>query len=87
MIDSDGSDESENCGSDDEPEVDPDYVSSSDENDEQAYPREKRAKIVEYWWNNGKKRKFSSVQQNYRKLKNEKLLYTWKARIAAGIFF
>lgn len=61
------------------------YSSSSDKNENEIYSRDIRRKIVEYWWNNGQKRKFSSIQRKFKKLmnRNEKLLYTWKVRLAS----
>lgn len=81
------SDEYDASSSDEQEPIDPEYVDCPDkEQDDEIYPREKRRKIVAYWWNNGNKRKFSSVTNTYRLLadKDEKLLYNWKERFSAG---
>lgn len=61
-----------------------------DENQhDEIYPADQRKKIVEYWYNDGNKRSFSSVKHRYRKLNNENTLRTWKKRMddGIGIFF
>lgn len=80
--------DSDEFSSDEELEKDdPLYVDASDDDEDkknELYPIDVRKKIVEYWWNNGNKRKFSSVQKNYKKLTNEGSLRIWKNRFDRG---
>lgn len=67
-----------------------DEVESDDEDSDDGsseanaiYPIQTRKEIVEYWFNNGKRRSLKSVINRYKKLEGhtEKFLYVWKHRI------
>lgn len=55
-----------------------------DENHHEFYPVQKRREIVDFWWNGGLKRKFSCVQNRYKKLRLENTLHIWKYRLDHG---
>lgn len=58
---------------------------SDEEKGRELYTIDQRKKIVDYWWNNGKKRTFKSVQNKYRKLTCENTLRQWKTRLEKRI--
>lgn len=71
---------------DEKSDVDFDVSVTEDKDDDEneCYPIEKRKEIIDYWQNNGSPRKFSAIQNRYKKVKNAQLLYTWKSRIYGG---
>lgn len=63
-------------------DVGSDYESSENEAITEIYPIETRRKIVEYWLNDGgKRRSFKRMQHLYKKLTREDLLWKWRNRL------
>lgn len=78
---------------DDDDSNDPEFDDKFDKDDKDihspVYPREQWQKIIEFWENNGKKRKFSTVVHKFKKLKDcdQSILYKWKERMRLGEYF
>lgn len=65
---------------------DPDFdVSMTEDEDKdvkkEIYPIEKRKEIADYWYNNGNRRKLSSVQARYKMVTSIGLLRKWWQRL------
>lgn len=77
-IDSEVDESEENADADETPDSE-DEKADKDE----VYPIEKRREIIEFWLNEGgKKRSFNRVQHKYRKVTSENLLRLWKSRLS-----